>query len=52
MGFWLWIGSIALAAYLGWRLRRYQQDIDDYEQREYRDPPIFDAGSFLGGDRF
>jgi hypothetical protein len=25
----------------GWRIRRYQKDIDDYEERECRDPPVF-----------
>ena len=25
----------------GWLIRRYQRDIDDYEEREYRDPPVF-----------
>ena len=24
-----------------WRIRRYQRDIDAYEEREYRDPPVF-----------
>lgn len=52
MGLWLWIGSlIAVAALTSWWVRRWQQDIDDYEEREYREAPAFDAGSFLGGDR-
>ena len=51
MGLWLGVGSLIVIAALTWWVRRWQQDIDDYEERQYRDPPIFDAGSFLGGDR-
>jgi hypothetical protein len=25
----------------GWAIRRHQKDIDDYEEREYREPPVF-----------
>jgi len=26
-------------------------DVEDYYEREFQDPPTFDAGSFLRGDR-
>lgn len=51
MGFLLWSGSIGLVIALTWWLRRWQQAVDDYQERQYRDPPAFDGGSFMGGDR-
>ncbi len=49
MGFWLWIGSLAAVAALSWWLKRRGEGVDDYFDREYQDPPSFDAGGFLGG---
>jgi hypothetical protein len=34
-------GVAALVVLIAWRIRRHQRDIDDYEEREYRDPPVF-----------
>jgi hypothetical protein len=54
MGFWLWFGSLAVWAVIARWIHRWQKDIDAYyenEDREFTDPPIFDAGGFLGGDR-
>jgi hypothetical protein len=33
-------GSIAAAIALGWWVHRHQRDIDAYEQRGYREPPL------------
>jgi hypothetical protein len=48
----LWFGSIAAVVVISLWIKRWQKDIDDYEEREFRDPPTFDAGSYLSGDRF
>jgi hypothetical protein len=34
-------GVMALVLLIAWRVRRYQRDIDEYEERGYRDPPVF-----------
>jgi flagellar biogenesis protein FliO len=34
-------GILLLVILVSWMIRRYQRDIDDYEKREYRDPPVF-----------
>lgn len=42
-------GVLALVVLIAWWVRRHQRDIDDYEERDYRDPPVFgwpDVGSF------
>ena len=46
------IGVIAAAivAFGTWTNRRWDE-VDSYHEREYRDPPIADYGSYLGGDR-
>jgi hypothetical protein len=49
MGYLLFFGSLGAVAVISWWLKRWQDPIDEYEQREYQDPPIFDAGGFLGG---
>ena len=54
MGFGIWFGSLAAVVVITWWIRRWQKDIDDYDGYEdvgFKDPPIFDAGSYLGGDR-
>jgi len=35
------LGGMLGALMLVWWVRRHQRDIDDYEQREYREPPVF-----------
>ena len=51
MGTWLWLGSLVVVGLIAWWVRRRGSDVDDYYEREHRDPPTFDAGSYLGGDR-
>jgi hypothetical protein len=34
-------GTLSAALALGWWVHRHQRDIDGYEEREYREPPIF-----------
>ena len=44
------IGGVGVVVVLiAWRIRRYQRDIDDYEEREYRDPPVFGWPGGTGG---
>jgi hypothetical protein len=52
MGLWIWLGSIAVMGGVCWWIRRRGMEVEDYYEREYQDPPTFDAGGFLGGDRF
>ena len=51
MGLWIWLGSIAVIVAIARWIRRRGMDVEDYYEREFQDPPTFDAGSFLGGDR-
>ena len=51
MGFWIWFGSIVVIGAVAWWIRRRGMEVEDYYEREFQDPPTFDAGSFLGGDR-
>ncbi|HEX6145417.1 MAG TPA: hypothetical protein VF083_01475 [Acidimicrobiia bacterium] len=44
-------GLVAAGFALSRWVRRRLNEVDDYYEREYADPPIFDAGSWLGGDR-
>jgi hypothetical protein len=38
----LMVGAFVVAVLaVAWWIRRYQRDIDAYEQRGYRDPPVF-----------
>lgn len=52
LGLTLLAGAIALAVLAFRWLKRRWDSVDSYYEREYEDPPIFDAGSYLGGDRF
>ncbi len=38
----LYTGVLALVAAAGWALRRWTRGFEDYHEREYQDPPIFD----------
>ncbi len=42
--------GVAAAAVVGfaWWARRRWKDVDSYYEREYKDPPIFDAGRSSG----
>jgi hypothetical protein len=43
---------ISVVVVLGiWAERRWKS-IDSYHERESEDPPIFDAGDYLGGGRW
>jgi len=44
------IGVVAISAFGRWVKRRWD-NVDDYYEREHKDPPIFDAGDWLGGGR-
>jgi hypothetical protein len=36
------LGSfIAVVVVLAWWIRRHQNPIDEYEEREYKEPPVF-----------
>ena len=51
MGTWIWLGSIAATGLIVWWVRRRAEEVIDYYQQEGGEPPVFDAGSYLGGDR-
>lgn len=38
----LFFGVLALVAGAAWALRRWTKGFEDYHQREFEDPPIFD----------
>ena len=44
-------GTLAVVIVGGWLLRRRLEPVDSYYEREYQGPPVFDAGTWLGGDR-
>lgn len=46
-----YLGLIVGVVVGAWWLRRWWAPVDSYYEREHKDPPIFDAGGFLGGDR-
>jgi hypothetical protein len=50
-GYLPYLGFIAIVLGITWWVRRRGREIDSVIEREYKDPPIFDAGSYLGGDR-
>jgi hypothetical protein len=43
--------GVVVIAVFGWWAKRRWERVDSYFGRNYQDPPIFDAGSWLGGDR-
>jgi len=46
----LGLGGAALAVVgFAWWARPRSRAVDSYYEREYQDPPIFDAGGGLGG---
>ena len=52
MGY-LFLGGAVAAVLAGvaWWLRRHQRAVDDYYEREYREPPVFnwpDGGGWSG----
>jgi hypothetical protein len=49
LGAFLFFGTVVAVILGGWLLRRWSGSVDDYYERDYQDPPIFDARSFLGG---
>jgi len=43
--------SVAAVSILArWANRRWRR-VDSYHEREYQEPPTFDVGNWLGGDR-
>lgn len=48
---WLGVGALAIIGFAWWARRRWIE-VDSYYERERRDPPIFDVGSWLGGNRW
>lgn len=44
------VGVAAIALFSWWAYRRWNQ-VDSYHERDYKDPPVTDAGSWFGGDR-
>jgi hypothetical protein len=45
------IGTLLVVMAGAWWAERRWQRVDSYYEHEYQDPPVFDAGSWLGGDR-
>jgi hypothetical protein len=45
----LFFGTLAVIIVGTLLLRRRSRTVDDYYERDYQDPPTFDAGGFLGG---
>lgn len=43
--------GVAVVVAFAWWARRRDNNVDSYYEREHQDPPAFDAGSWLGGDR-
>lgn len=43
-------GMVFVAVAARWLTRRWHS-VDSYHEREHRDPPVFDAGDYLGGGR-
>jgi hypothetical protein len=41
---------VVVLAFAWWAHHRWDK-VDSYHEREQRDPPVFDAGSWMGGDR-
>jgi len=52
LAFALYLLLTAAILAVAWWARRRSEDVDDYYEREWRDPPVFDAGGHLGGSRF
>ncbi len=50
-GYLPYLGFIVIVMGITWWMRCRGREIDSVIEREYQDPPIFDAGSYLGGDR-
>jgi hypothetical protein len=46
------LGALALlvVGFALWARRRWD-NVDSYFERDYQDPPVFDAGDWLGGGR-
>lgn len=42
--------ALVVLAFAWWARRRWES-VDTYYEREQTDPPVFDAGSWMGGDR-
>lgn len=51
MGLWIWLGSLVTMGAVLWWIRRRGMEVEDFYEREFQDPPTFDAGSYLGGGR-
>jgi hypothetical protein len=45
------VGTVTLVLVCAWWAGRRWHEVDSYYEREQQDPPVFDAGSWLGGDR-
>ena len=44
-------GTLAVVIVGAWLLRRRTERGDSYYEREYQEPPVFDAGAWLSGGR-
>jgi hypothetical protein len=48
----IFLGALVLVVVgFAWWARRRWDDVDSYYEPEYQDPPVFDAGDWLGGGR-
>ena len=48
-GILIYFGTFLVIVIGGWLLRRRSRSVDDYYDREYKDPPVFDVWGFLSG---
>ncbi len=44
------VGVVAVSVFARWAYRRWNE-VDSFHEREHQDPPVFDAGDWLGGGR-
>ena len=44
---WIWLGGIAFVGGIVWWVRKRGMLVEDYYEREFRDPPAFDASGFM-----
>jgi len=51
VGYVVFFGTLVLVLALGFWLRRRWADVEEYDEREYKDPPILGGPTMLGGGK-